>query len=123
YWKSHNWAEAIPAIEKLIGRRGSETVEDAARLDRQRVMQLAVALNLADDKAGLRRLRERYNGKMAGSPDQAAFDLITEQNNPNERSEEHTSELQSREKLVCRLLLEKKKKRNITKYIQREIDY
>src|SRR5690606_40065359 len=28
----------------------------------------------------------------------------------NERSEEHTSELQSREKLVCRLLLEKKKK-------------
>src|SRR5699024_12054812 len=30
------------------------------------------------------------------------------------RSEEHTSELQSRFDLVCRLLLEKKKKRNIT---------
>src|SRR5690606_14124914 len=29
-----------------------------------------------------------------------------------ERSEEHTSELQSRENLVCRLLLEKKKKEN-----------
>src|SRR5690606_41420381 len=29
---------------------------------------------------------------------------------PRSRSEEHTSELQSREKLVCRLLLEKKKK-------------
>src|SRR5690606_40902026 len=29
------------------------------------------------------------------------------------RSEEHTSELQSRENLVCRLLLEKKKKENI----------
>src|SRR5690606_40160669 len=28
---------------------------------------------------------------------------------PGRRSEEHTSELQSREKLVCRLLLEKKK--------------
>src|SRR5690606_9220617 len=28
------------------------------------------------------------------------------------RSEEHTSELQSREKLVCRLLLEKKKRRS-----------
>src|SRR2546428_11493091 len=28
------------------------------------------------------------------------------------RSEEHTSELQSRSELVCRLLLEKKKKRN-----------
>src|SRR5690606_41856030 len=33
---------------------------------------------------------------------------------PESRSEEHTSELQSRENLVCRLLLEKKKKR---KYI------
>src|SRR5690606_41694520 len=30
------------------------------------------------------------------------------------RSEEHTSELQSRENLVCRLLLEKKKKQRIT---------
>src|SRR2546422_9763038 len=30
------------------------------------------------------------------------------------RSEEHTSELQSRLHLVCRLLLEKKKKRNTT---------
>src|SRR5206468_9100483 len=30
------------------------------------------------------------------------------------RSEEHTSELQSRSDLVCRLLLEKKKKRNIS---------
>src|SRR5690606_39664201 len=29
--------------------------------------------------------------------------------NTNSRSEEHTSELQSRENLVCRLLLEKKK--------------
>src|SRR5215469_18468251 len=29
------------------------------------------------------------------------------------RSEEHTSELQSRRDLVCRLLLEKKKKKNI----------
>src|SRR5207302_7888333 len=35
------------------------------------------------------------------------------------RSEEHTSELQSRENLVCRLLLEKKKKKRkeITKHI------
>src|SRR3712207_7573593 len=29
------------------------------------------------------------------------------------RSEEHTSELQSRQYLVCRLLLEKKKKKNV----------
>src|SRR5690606_40341850 len=33
------------------------------------------------------------------------------------RSEEHTSELQSRENLVCRLLLEKKKKRRDEDYL------
>src|SRR5207302_9537043 len=33
-----------------------------------------------------------------------------------ERSEEHTSELQSRENLVCRLLLEKKNKKEKTNY-------
>src|SRR5690606_41352035 len=40
------------------------------------------------------------------------LDLSCQQGNPHVigRSEEHTSELQSRENLVCRLLLEKKKK-------------
>src|SRR5215475_9621997 len=33
------------------------------------------------------------------------------------RSEEHTSELQSRENLVCRLLLEKKKKSQSSKFL------
>src|SRR2546421_6316777 len=38
------------------------------------------------------------------------------------RSEEHTSELQSRSDLVCRLLLEKKKKKNITIQKRRRTD-
>src|SRR5438445_5129749 len=33
------------------------------------------------------------------------------------RSEEHTSELQSRQYLVCRLLLEKKNRRNIRRFL------
>src|SRR5690606_39832156 len=39
---------------------------------------------------------------------------VREQQLSQLRSEEHTSELQSRENLVCRLLLEKKKKTNST---------
>src|SRR5690349_24232060 len=35
---------------------------------------------------------------------------------PARRSEEHTSELQSRRDLVCRLLLEKKKNKNTPKF-------
>src|SRR5690606_19890729 len=37
--------------------------------------------------------------------------IYNSKNDKNSRSEEHTSELQSRENLVCRLLLEKKKKK------------
>src|SRR3712207_7664645 len=39
------------------------------------------------------------------------------------RSEEHTSELQSRQYLVCRLLLEKKKKTTIISYTISNIEY
>src|SRR2546422_4233554 len=49
---------------------------------------------------GVRELRDRDGGKNA------------------DRSEEHTSELQSRLHLVCRLLLEKKKKKNNTVHIK-----
>src|SRR2546422_4796143 len=41
-------------------------------------------------------------------------------NNRNSRSEEHTSELQSRLHLVCRLLLEKKKKKKLKQCSRRE---
>src|SRR5207249_12113486 len=43
----------------------------------------------------------------------ANLDWIDWSENTKTRSEEHTSELQSRFDLVCRLLLEKKKKKNI----------
>src|SRR3712207_8876815 len=41
----------------------------------------------------------------------------------NNRSEEHTSELQSRQYLVCRLLLEKKKKNHYKYIIYLTINY
>src|SRR5207247_6585247 len=44
----------------------------------------------------------------AGSPTPSIPKSMTELNRPAFRSEEHTSELQSRVDLVCRLLLEKK---------------
>src|SRR3712207_7471488 len=62
-----------------------------------------------DDQAALALVRLARGGQQVpevvagpGGPGQAVVDL--------HRSEEHTSELQSRQYLVCRLLLEKKKK-------------
>src|SRR2546421_11349028 len=53
--------------------------------------------------------------EVAGEP--AAALLVARRHHvvgAEERSEEHTSELQSRSDLVCRLLLEKKKKTQLT---------
>src|SRR5690606_41201499 len=56
----------------------------------------------------LQRLRPCVRLK-AAAPTTTTLLKTTKKNKPNSRSEEHTSELQSRENLVCRLLLEKKK--------------
>src|SRR2546422_6136322 len=55
------------------------------------------------------------------SPGRDSSKRCTAQRNPRirNRSEEHTSELQSRLHLVCRLLLEKKKKRRT--YIHQQL--
>src|SRR3712207_7890824 len=59
---------------------------------------------------GRGRIRVHELGAVADHP--APFEITAglETRCVNERSEEHTSELQSRQYLVCRLLLEKKKK-------------
>src|SRR5690606_40516995 len=51
--------------------------------------------------------------RCASQPPSARFDRFRWPPCSSARSEEHTSELQSRENLVCRLLLEKKKNQKL----------
>src|SRR2546430_17186684 len=60
---------------------------------------LPICRHLSAARAGVGRLRERVQE-----------DLLRRRAESDHRSEEHTSELQSQSNLVCRLLLEKKKK-------------
>src|SRR5947209_12886442 len=59
---------------------------------------------------------------LAGPAVQSASAQQQPASNHDTRSEEHTSELQSRQYLVCRLLLEKKKKTNNTRIIPQIVD-
>src|SRR2546427_5299941 len=65
-----------------------------------------------------RRAKERTPASVMGASSPA---LPILRSTRNMRSEEHTSELQSQSNLVCRLLLEKKKK-NVLALIVREED-
>src|SRR2546422_5988088 len=70
-----------------------------------------VVFSYARSKQKLEKLaREAQGNAQAGTPGEAAREA-----NALLRSEEHTSELQSRLHLVCRLLLEKKKKKKTSR--------
>src|SRR3712207_7762493 len=62
------------------------------------------------DAAALHEFRERLAEALESG------DVVEQQRLAAERSEEHTSELQSRQYLVCRLLLEKKKSPPLISY-------
>src|SRR5256885_3516192 len=55
-------------------------------------------------------VRDAHAPELLAHPEVQALGVGKSYDNPNERSGEHTSELQSPCNLVCRLLLEKKKK-------------
>src|SRR5690606_40681121 len=62
-------------------------------------------LNYIDDNGYYRPSVEIFAGDHVYKVDEKVIDLLIEKNALLARSEEHTSELQSRENLVCRLLL------------------
>src|SRR5260370_22740128 len=68
---------------------------------------------LADIEPGLADAPQQSFGLEARAMARGAFGVgaIAREQHANVRSEEHTSELQSHLNLVCRLLLEKKKKK------------
>src|SRR3712207_8202085 len=51
----------------------------------------------------------RHSGRLSCTLSSITIPQLAQIISPDSRSEEHTSELQSRQYLVCRLLLEKKK--------------
>src|SRR5690349_24158744 len=55
--------------------------------------------------------RSRRDGALVPAEGELLLRAARSSSSPSARSEEHTSELQSRRDLVCRLLLEKKKKK------------
>src|SRR5690554_7774974 len=60
-------------------------------------------------------MRDKEAMELFGMTYTAMNNFYQQKKTENTRSEEHTSELQSRPHLVCRLLLEKKKKISITR--------
>src|SRR3989441_11843439 len=107
-----------------IGLLASRTLGQETRDVHHRLVDFlrAAAKQLAERELEQRRVEREFHqvrleGEGLGKPEQGAgkagrkeVDKFLEHEKPTERSEEHTSELQSLAYLVCRLLLEKKKR-------------
>src|SRR3712207_1570345 len=76
------------------------TLEDGRRVGARRLL---VTTGLVDELPDVPGVRERWGRDVLHCPYCHGWEVR------DQRSEEHTSELQSRQYLVCRLLLEKKK--------------
>src|SRR5690349_22345464 len=79
----------------------------------------AVGLLCVPARSRLPVLRDDGGAEGAGGGDQelgGGLDRAVQRRGGLLRSEEHTSELQSRRDLVCRLLLEKKKKNSLAEH-------
>src|SRR5204863_8117056 len=89
--------DALPIFDvEVAARRKIETDADQALAEQEAVRLLA-------------RRQRRHIGERAGGAVVGAKQRVEPLRGVEHRSEEHTSELQSRRELVCRLLLEKKK--------------
>src|SRR3712207_7857061 len=66
------------------------------------------------------RSRSRSEPESAGAPRPPCWLISPAPSSSHGRSEEHTSELQSRQYLVCRLLLEKKTKKHTSELKSRQ---
>src|SRR5206468_11617674 len=97
-------AASLLSVHSFPTRRSSD-------LERDRDLEIAAGQEPEIAFRGQRGVGRR--GQVLGIDRRGAADgrrRLAEPHAPNLRSEEHTSELQSRSDLVCRLLLEKKKK-------------
>src|SRR5207247_6090912 len=106
----HQHLQALPVFAQL--RLQQREAVDGGTMDSGQVGVVGFG-------AGVGGLAKALGGKRMN---QACLELGTDKSIPDDmvRSEEHTSELQSRVDLVCRLLLEKKKGAKTDKLIVRE---
>jgi hypothetical protein len=76
YWESGNWAVAGQKSEELLESRWSDSVP-LTITERGQLLRTAVAYSLANDEAGLARLRSHFGAKMKGTQDGNLFAVLS----------------------------------------------
>jgi hypothetical protein len=75
-WEAQRWDEAGQAAETLLA--GATADKTLSADDRFQIMRGAIAYSLADDQAGLNRLRTRFGARMAQTDDASGFAIVSD---------------------------------------------
>ncbi|MBM3569235.1 MAG: hypothetical protein FJX46_10855 [Alphaproteobacteria bacterium] len=80
-WQTKNWAAAAEALERLVAplARPDAAIE---KVDRNRIMRLAVAYSLTDSRDRLRQLKQRFGTRMKDPPEGPPFEVLTREVDP-----------------------------------------
>src|SRR5205085_12550416 len=101
------------------GSRGQRGLDRSSRQTRVRLVRTVLAIPRHWPETSRAARPRAWRAIMAAlQPFASPSSALSHEARPCLRSEEHTSELQSQSNLVCRLLLEKKKKKNNIEIIQ-----
>jgi hypothetical protein len=77
YWESGNWDLAGQKAEAMAAPAAADP-KPLSDDTRARILRAAIAYSLANDEAGLERLRKTFAVRMGASPDASAFAVVTQ---------------------------------------------
>ena len=75
HWRTEDWGRVGDTLEKVLGDVW-QAEGPLSEVDRARVMRAAIGFSLAGDQISLDRLRTKFSGKLADSPDAKAFKVV-----------------------------------------------
>src|SRR5205823_13188010 len=111
---AHNWAAREPQTDVTVNTNGTLNLLEAARENCPESPFIFTSTNKVygdtHNSLPLRERETRWEIESGHKYEQGIPETMSIDATKHSRSEEHTSELQSLAYLVCRLLLEKKKK-------------
>lgn len=77
YWRQKDWQKAAASLQTTLSATAQDPAKPLDGIERRRLLELAVALALADDRRALEQLRNQWTERMKGSAEADAFQVIT----------------------------------------------
>jgi len=77
YWRQKDWLKAANALQGTLAATAQDPAKPLDGVERRRLLELAVALALANNRPALEQLRSQWTDRLKGSAEADAFQVIT----------------------------------------------